>query len=221
MSGLLKRNLTLVLFLGSVGILVLTHTRTALVAMLVGILVAGISLFTGKARVRKMFGVIFVVLLLTGVVLLPAFTHWFGRGESTQEFTELTGRTVVWGELVNAPRPFDNELFGFGLSNSSFNGLSIDNSWLAIYLDQGIFGDIIIGLMLLSLYLIAAFRPRGPTRAIALFLIVYCTIASFTETGLGQASTYLLDLTIAASLLTPIGTGLIGRRDPDSIGRLG
>ena len=37
--------------------------------------------------------------------------------------------------------------------------------------------------------------------AVAVFLVVYCTIASFTETGLGDASPYVLDLAVAASLL--------------------
>ena len=35
----------------------------------------------------------------------------------------------------------------------------------------------------------------------ALFLVTYCLIASITETGLGDASPYLLELIIAASLL--------------------
>jgi hypothetical protein len=200
-AGLLKRNFAIVIFLGGVVILVLSHTRTALIAMLIGILVAGLSLFTGRKRVRKVFGTVLVVLLLTGVVLLPALTQWFGRGQSSQEFTQLTGRTVVWGELVNSPRAADNVIFGNGLSNNSFDGLPIDDSWLAVYLDQGLVGDILIGLMLLTLFMMAATRPRGPARAIALFLLVYCLIASFTETGLGAASTYLLDLTIAASVL--------------------
>ena len=40
------------------------------------------------------------------------------------------------------------------------------------------------------------------------YLIVYCLIASFSESGLGGASQYLLDLTVAASLLTlPSATG--------------
>jgi hypothetical protein len=65
---------------------------------------------------------------------------------------------------------------------------------------------------MLSLLLIAAFRPRGPTRAMALFLLVYCLIASFTETGLGQASTYMLDLTIAASLLVPAAPALLEQK---------
>jgi hypothetical protein len=102
-------------------------------------------------------------------------------------------------------------IFGYGLSNNSFNGLPIDDSWLSVYQDQGILGVVLIALMLLSLLLIAAFRPRGPTKAIALFLIVYCAIASVTETGLGGASTYLLDLSIAASLLVPSAPKLLER----------
>ena len=55
---------------------------------------------------------------------------------------------------------------------------------------------------------IAFTRTRGPTRALALYLIVYCLIASFSESGLGGASQYLLDLSVAASLLTfPSATG--------------
>ncbi len=208
-AGMVRRNIAILVFCGGVGILVLTHTRTALIALLAGILVAGLSLFGGRKRVRNVFGIVLVVLLLSGVVLLPALTHWFSRGQSTQEITQLTGRTVVWSELVNAPRPVDNIIFGQGLSNDSFNGLPIDNSWLSIYQGQGLLGDVLCGLLMLSLLLIAAFRPRGPARAVALFLLVYCLIASFTETGLGDASTYMLDLTIAASLLVPTAPDLL------------
>jgi O-antigen ligase len=208
-AGMVRRNVAIVVFCGSVAIVVLTHTRTALIALLAGILVAGLSLFAGRKRVRNVFGIVLVVLLLSGAVLLPALTHWFSRGQSTQEITQLTGRTVVWGELVNAPRPVDNMIFGIGLSNDSFNGLPIDNSWLAVYQGQGLVGDALCGLIMLSLILIAAYRPRGPGRAVALFLLVYCLIASFTETGLGGASTYMLDLTIAASLLVPTAPKLL------------
>ena len=45
--------------------------------------------------------------------------------------------------------------------------------------------------------------------ALALFLVVYCLVASFTEVGFTDASMYLLELTLAASLLvlpSPAGT---------------
>jgi hypothetical protein len=41
---------------------------------------------------------------------------------------------------------------------------------------------------------------------VALFLVTYCPVASISETGLGDAWPYLLDLVIAASLLAaPVG----------------
>jgi hypothetical protein len=35
---------------------------------------------------------------------------------------------------------------------------------------------------------------------------VYCLVAAYTEAGLGDASPYLLNLTLAAALLTPGGS---------------
>ena len=88
------------------------------------------------------------------------------------------------------------------------NGLPIDSSWLSIYQDQGIVGEVLVGAIFMLLLLTALCRARGPTRALALFLIVYCLIAGISESGLGGASPYLLDLTVAASLVTlPSATG--------------
>jgi hypothetical protein len=61
--------------------------------------------------------------------------------------------------------------------------------------------------MLVLFVLTAAwFRPQGPHRALALFLVAYCVIASFTESGLSEASPYLLELTLAASLVYSTST---------------
>jgi O-antigen ligase len=198
---LISRNRALVLGSISAVILILTHTRTALVAMVVGILVAGLSLFLTRRRVRRALAVVLVTGAVVAVAFAPVLSHWFERGESGTSFTDLSGRTVVWHALVNAPRTKSQTLFGFGLSNDSFQGLSIDSSWLAVYETQGLVGDILVGLSLLVLLGIALTRARGPTRALALFIITYCLIASYTEVGLGDASTYILDLAVAASLL--------------------
>jgi hypothetical protein len=83
------------------------------------------------------------------------------------------------------------------------NGLPIDSSWVSTYQNQGIVGWVIEGIIFLVLILTALLRPRGPTRALALFLIAYSLFSSYTETGMGEPSIYLLDLTLAASLLVP------------------
>jgi hypothetical protein len=87
------------------------------------------------------------------------------------------------------------------MSNDSYDGLPIDSSWLSTYLDQGLVGDVLDGLVLLTLLAVAVASPAGPRRAVALFLVVYCGVATYTETGLGQPSTYLLDLAVAMSVL--------------------
>jgi hypothetical protein len=92
-------------------------------------------------------------------------------------------------------------MFGNGLSNKSFNGLPVDSNWVATYLDLGWFGIAIQVAFFLVLLAMAVTHVRGPRRAVALFLIVYCIVASVTEFGTGDASTYLLDLVAAGALL--------------------
>jgi hypothetical protein len=77
----------------------------------------------------------------------------------------------------------------------------VDSSWVATYLDLGWFGIVLLVTYLGVLVAMAVTHRRGPRRAIALFLITYCVVSSVTETGLGDASAYLLDLVVAASLV--------------------
>ncbi len=203
--GQLRGRVTLLVVAVAGPMLVLTHTRTALVAMVAGILVAGLSLIVAKARVRKLFAVAGVVAAIGVMTLSGVLTTWLARGEGTQELTDLTGRTTVWSGLVSLPRDRFQVLFGFGLSNKSFQGLPIDSNWLASYYDQGLFGVTVCATILVFLLVTAYFQPRGVQRALALFLITYCLLASFTEVGFTDASTYLLEVTLAASLLVPSG----------------
>ena len=113
----------------------------------------------------------------------------------------MVHRTKVWTEIARLQRPWLEAVFGSGLSNKSFNGLAIDSNWLSVYLDQGWVGLFIDAMLLLVLLVVAVTSARGVRRAIALFLVVYCMLASITETGLGDASPYLLELAVAASLL--------------------
>jgi hypothetical protein len=206
LCGHLRGRVTLLVVVAAGTILLLTHTRTAVVALMAGILVAGLSLIVAKARVRKFFATASVVVAVAIMTLSSVITTWLIRGQDTQQLTNLTGRTEVWGPLLALPRTKFQEIFGFGLSNGSFNGLSIDSNWLASYQEQGLFGVAICATILLFLLVTAYFQPRGVQRAIALFLVAYCLVASFTEVGFTDASPYLLELTLAASMIVPSAT---------------
>jgi hypothetical protein len=207
-GGAVRGRIALLTLLGAGAALVGTHTRTALIAMAVGLAVAGASMFLGHARVRRTSALLGVIAVLAATFFAPLIVGWLWRGQSLEEATQLTGRTKVWSSILGQHRPWLEELFGSGLSNKSFNGLSIDNNWLAVYLDQGWFGVVIDAALLIILILLAATHRRGLRRALALFLVAYCLMASITETGLGDASPYLLELVIAASLLAvPAGKG--------------
>jgi hypothetical protein len=201
--GQMRGRITLLVAVVGGVVLVLTHTRTALVGMVAGLLVAGLSLIVAKARVRKLFATAGAVAAVAIMTLSGVITTWLARGEGTQQLTNLTGRTTVWTAIVSYPRNKFQEIFGFGLSNSSFNGLPIDSNWLASYQEQGLYGVVLCVIILFFLLVTAYFQPRGVQRALALFLVTYCLLASFTEVGFTDVSPYLLDLTLAASLIVP------------------
>jgi hypothetical protein len=200
-TGLAGRRTMLFTLIAGGYALIDSHTRTPLAALVLGLIVAGASLFVGHARVRR---TAVTMTALTGFVVAlfaPYLVAWLSRGQSAQDAAQLTGRTKVWSKVISEQRSHLHLVFGDGLSNKSFDGLPIDSNWVATYLDQGLLGAGLIVAFLLVLLMTALTRPRGPQRAIALFLVTYCIVVSFTETGLGDASPYLLDICVAASVL--------------------
>ena len=208
-GGLLRGRATLFVVVVAVTMLVLTHTRTALIGMVTGILVAGLSLIVVKARVRRFFATAVVVVSIGLAMAAGVVTTWLARGQNSHELVSLTGRTDFWSLVLNLPRDRFQVIFGFGLSNGSVNGLPIDSNWLVAYMQQGLFGVIVCVTMLLFLLVNSFFQPPGIKRALALFLTSYAIVASVTEVGFTDATIYLLELTVAASLLVP---SVVGRR---------
>jgi hypothetical protein len=184
-------------------VLVATHTRTALIGLLAGLLVGGGSLFLANARVRRTALASAGIGLLTVAIFVDELRTWALRGQDSSQVSELTGRTKVWSAVLSQHRPILENWFGSGMSNMSFNGLPIDSNWVATYQDQGKFGVALEAFLLLLLLVTAVSHALGPHKAISLFLIVYCLFANITEAGLDGPSTYLLDLMVAASLLVP------------------
>jgi hypothetical protein len=200
-GGAVRGRTALLTLIGAGATLLGAHTRTALIALTIGLLIAAASMFIGHARVRRASAGLAVLVVLAASLFAPLIIEWFFRGQTSEEAAGLTGRTKVWTEILGLQRSWWQEVFGSGLSNKSFNGLSIDSNWLAVYLDQGWFGVAVDAALLLILIFLAVTHRRGIRRAAALFLVTYCLVTSITETGLGDASPYLLHLVVAASLL--------------------
>lgn len=190
-----------VVIVPSLVLLALTHTRTATVGLLVGLALAIGSLLLTSAAARRFFTWAVLVATVAAVGFASALQAWFLRGQSKENFSSLTGRAKVWDALLAAPRTTAEQFFGVGLGDKSFGGLPIDNSWLAVYNEQGLIGVAIVAAVILVLGGVALLRPPSLPRACAIFLISYVAISSYTEAGLGDASPYLLHLALAASLL--------------------
>ena len=155
-------------------LLLLTHTRTALVGLVAGIVVAGLSLFTIKRPGAQVLRGGRGRRVDRGHHVAGVVTTWLARGENAQGLTSLTGRTNFWALVLDEPRTKFQEIFGFGLSNASINGLPIDSNWLAPTSMEGLFGVIVCAMILVFLFVTAFFQPRGVRRALALFLVTYC-----------------------------------------------
>ncbi|MER5888833.1 O-antigen ligase domain-containing protein [Streptomyces sp. NPDC001941] len=201
LGGRTDRTGAAVVIVPSLVLLALTHTRTATLGLIAGLALAIGSLLMTSARARKFFTWTVVGGTVAAVALGSALQAWFLRGQSQENFTSLTGRAKVWDALLARPRTPSEEAFGIGLGDKSFGGLPIDNSWLTVYNEQGMTGVALVAGVFLVLGGVALLRPPSLARACAIFLISYCAIASYTEAGLGDASPYLLHLTVAASLL--------------------
>jgi hypothetical protein len=201
LARLLSGRVTLVGVTLATAILLLTHTRTALAGLVVGILVVGLSLFTSNSRVRRFLATGAGAVLIGVFTVAGVVTTWLARGENSAGLASLTGRTNFWALVLTVPRTKFQEIFGFGLSNASINGLPIDSNWLSSYMQEGLFGVVVCAIILIWLFVIAFFQSPGVPRALALFILTYCTLASFTEDAFTNVSTYLLALTAAASLL--------------------
>ncbi|EXU62871.1 membrane protein [Streptomyces sp. PRh5] len=190
-----------VVIVPSLVLLALTHTRTATLGLFLGLVLAIGSLLLTSAAARRFFSWAVLCATVAAVGFASVLQAWFLRGQSKENFSSLTGRAKVWGALLAAPRTTGEKWFGMGLGDKSFGGLPIDNSWLAVYNEQGLVGVTLVAAIIIVLGGVALLRPPSLERACAIFLISYCAIASYTEAGLGDASPYLLHLALAASLL--------------------
>jgi exopolysaccharide production protein ExoQ len=186
----------LVLFVLVAGALFSTHTRTAIAATAVALLVYALLM----TRVFRKRLELLVVLMLSGLVALvavgPQLYAYISRGESGSQLATLNQRTQLWSqafsELARDP------LFGHGIGSS--HGLFLSTAGLGgahtaaikILTDAGVIGCVAWAVFL-GAALYAEVRllkvARGPMEApLLLALFAFFVINSITTEGLGAAA---------------------------------
>ena len=157
-------------------------------------------------------------LLLAGpliyLVIEPAIRSYITRDQSDELLSTLTGRTKAWERVHQFPRSGFVELFGVGYGDKSIDGLPIDSGYLSTFHELGRIGVVTVCAVMVVFLLRALFYPKTANRALAVFLVVFVAVASYTETGIGDMSAYVLHLVLAGALLTP--AVLVSRAASDS-----
>jgi O-antigen ligase len=181
-------------------LMLLSHTRTATVALLVSLGVALLVHALANRRARRILVVAALIMPLVVFAFGSATSDWFRRGQTEEELANLTGRASVWELLLNAERGTVTRFFGTGLSDKTFNGLPIDSGWLSVYQESGLLGVACVIALFIWLLMRALMRPADLARALSIFLTVFCLTSSYTDVGVGDASPTMLHLAAAASL---------------------
>jgi hypothetical protein len=202
-AGYVKRSTALRFIAVCVVMLLLSRTRTALLGLFIGGGLAMLTLITTQSLVRRRIQRTVLALPLIVLALIPIAPAFLTRGQDAQQITQLTGRTKVWVSLVAYFRTGIQQFFGVGLTDKSWEGLSIDSAWFSIYHEQGWVGLALGGGIMLGLLAKIVLAEPGLPRAVATFVLTYCLIAFVTEVGLGDTSFYLLHIAMAFSVLMP------------------
>jgi len=184
--------------------LLLSKTRTPLIAGAVALGLAILLLAVSHSRAREL--VVSLVLLGPALFLVmePAVEAFLSRGQNDELLSTLTGRTKAWARVHTFPRTGFQELFGIGYGDKSIDGLPIDNGYLATYHEAGKIGLVIVCTAIAVILLRAFAYPKAANRALSIFLLAFVVVASYTETGIGDMSAYVMHILLAGILLTPL-----------------
>lgn len=185
-------------------LIVFSHTRTAALALVLGLLVAFGTTLASPAG-RRGLGLVAGALALT-LPFLPKIIDWILRDQNPEQIQKLSGRTTVWDFILS--QPYDLRLFwiGHGIGDKKIllrrgegdiNVMPIDNSWLDSYWETGVVGTALTALAVLAALVYALKTPGRAARACSGFLMIYVMVASVNESGLCDFSSMTLLVIIA------------------------
>jgi exopolysaccharide production protein ExoQ len=176
-----------------IALLFLAHSATSGACFAFG---AGFMLATAVPLIRRRPA--FVHVLVLAMLLCGGLTVLFGgQGEAVKAMgrqPNLTGRTEIWELLIPmGPNPIVGagfETFWYGprlqIISLKYPGINeAHNGYLEVYLNLGLFGVVLIALILTQGYrsAVAAFRRDPPSGGLLVAYVLSAAIYNITEAG--------------------------------------
>jgi len=154
--------------------------------------------------------VVLVVLLVAVPLFIQTSTFedaWV-RGESHQTLTTLTGRTIWWGEAIDATAR--SPVFGIGLTSgvryevlqARFNGFTstIHSTWIEAFVGTGFVGvGLLVAAMVSGLAVTWRYGRRGGD-LVPLLLVTLLAVRSITSSTIDIGSYSVLVFLVAVSV---------------------
>jgi O-Antigen ligase len=188
-----------------IGIVFATGSRTALLVVFIGIIIAFLSAnhVPTSTAIAALIATPFIYSLLAFTNTIPQV---FSRGQDADQLLSLSTRTVAWNAVFAIPIDSWPKWIGVGLAAKTVavqerfrNVQVLDSSWVSVLAQAGIIGTLLLGIWLAIAVIESLARPD--LRALTFPLLVVLIIRSITESGLVDSSaTFLLFLTIALVL---------------------
>lgn len=194
------------------GLIALSHTRTAAGALVAGLIAASISVASSRQG-RRALTLLFLLLLLAGTVFTGPIRSWVLREQSPEQFATFTGRRASWESVGQKELTRREILLGHGLGSKTITLESgtlsqrwlelervrpIDNGWLSVFWESGVVGVVLVFLALAAAFVFAWRAPTPYVRAGCVYLLAMVALASFLETGLSDTSSLTLHVLVAS-----------------------
>lgn len=194
---------SLVLIPGCIAIVVLTESRTSLVAGFTALAV--LTLFTTRVRV-VVIGVVACIppLVLALTILTPLTDRLVTRGEDAQRLATFADRLYAWEAAVAPGQSFWHQWFGGGLSQKTVQVVGqwwteqvLDSSWVSALVQAGWLGFAVV-LCWTATIAVGLLRTDREWRGVHVALVVFLAMRGFLESGLFDASTSFIVLCLLA-----------------------
>jgi O-antigen ligase len=186
-------------------LIVLSRTRTAAVALVMALFAA--FCLTRKYRRGRRALLTILLLVLFAIPLATPIQSWLARGQTERQLTSFTGRTGAWSAVIDQEVSLRTVVLGHGLGNKGvllrrgegdIDVMAIDSGWLTLFWETGLLGVALVLTALVAAFIAVCRSPTPHVRAAAGFLVSYVVVASVTESGLSDLSSYTLHILVAA-----------------------